>query len=612
MVTRLEEREVPALYAVGLLSPTGGDVGQSSATFAGGIALNSTLPTQNGKALVDAATPTAAIQAALMNTITATVGTQSANYSAGVGTIGTTTAAQTPFVVSPAATAGQFTLRLEDLATMPGMPSDWDYDDRTWTVIVELVPPTVWLAPGAAPSEAGPQAGWFVVHRSFGGSDLTVNHSAPTGTATPEVDFTGLGTGGGSVTFVGDELEKLVLVNPINDTQSESAETVTLSLLPGSGYTLATPSAASLTIFDDESNTGSGVTATADTYSTVHGRQLYTTGSGVLGNDSSTLPGALSAVLVSNLTHGTLNEPGTGTPGLSATGAFVYTPESGYVGPDTFSYYATDGVHSSPVVTVNINVTNQAPTAAADAYSTTEDGVLVGGSSGVAKLLANDSDPDGDGVQSVLVSNVQHGGLDLRGDGTFTYAPDANFAGTDTFTYYASDGIADSSPVTVTITVQPRTGIDLDGRDVSTNGQWKGEAEEARTGIAVSVSPGAEILARAPVAPAGSGWQLLSRKVTWDSSLLTVGGNASGVAILPLTGDQILSVSVASATFAGAVITYAEAWMNAGGTTTLIWAELPAKPLSATLTTIDFTSDHGVLLDKGGLDEVGKNAVRFD
>ncbi len=141
MVTRLEEREVPALYAVGLLSPAAGDVGQSSATFAGGIALNSTLPTQNGKALVDAATPTAAIQAALVNTITATVGTQSANYSAGAGTIGSTTAAQTPFVVTPTATAGQFTLRLEDLAAMPGMPSDWDYDDRSWLIGVEPVPP---------------------------------------------------------------------------------------------------------------------------------------------------------------------------------------------------------------------------------------------------------------------------------------------------------------------------------------------------------------------------------------------------------------------------------------------------------------------------------------
>jgi hypothetical protein len=94
--------------------------------------------------------------------------------------------------------------------------------------------------------------------------------------------------------------------------------------------------------------------------------------------------------------------------------------------------------------------------------------------------------------------------------------------------------------------------------------------------------------------------------------LLAVGGNASGVTVLPLTGDQTLSVSVASATFAGAVIAYVEAWTN-GGTTTLIKAEIPAKEKTATITKIDFTSDHGLLLDGGGdeLEEVSNKAKPF-
>ena len=46
-----------------------------------------------------------------------------------------------------------------------------------------------------------------------------------------------------------------------------------------------------------------------------------------------------------------------------------------------------------------------------------------------------------------------HGTLTLNPDGSFTYVPDANFNGVDTFTYQASDGTATSTPVTVTLNV---------------------------------------------------------------------------------------------------------------------------------------------------------------
>ena len=43
----------------------------------------------------------------------------------------------------------------------------------------------------------------------------------------------------------------------------------------------------------------------------------------------------------------------------------------------------------------------------------------------------------------------------LNTDGSFEYIPNANFNGTDTFTYQANDGELNSSPATVTITVNP-------------------------------------------------------------------------------------------------------------------------------------------------------------
>ena len=101
-------------------------------------------------------------------------------------------------------------------------------------------------------------------------------------------------------------------------------------------------------------------------------------------------------------------------------------------------------------VLLNTTVTNQAPTAAADAYSTAEDTALTVAAPGV---LGNDSDPDDNPLSAVLVSGPSHGTLTLNADGSFTYTPAANYNGSDSFTYQASDGTLTSEPATVTLTV---------------------------------------------------------------------------------------------------------------------------------------------------------------
>jgi hypothetical protein len=68
-------------------------------------------------------------------------------------------------------------------------------------------------------------------------------------------------------------------------------------------------------------------------------------------------------------------------------------------------------------------------------------------------VLGNDDDPDGDPLAAILVSDVSHGDLSLHTDGSFDYTPSPGFEGTDSFTYQASDGVADSSVATVTIEV---------------------------------------------------------------------------------------------------------------------------------------------------------------
>ena len=54
-------------------------------------------------------------------------------------------------------------------------------------------------------------------------------------------------------------------------------------------------------------------------------------------------------------------------------------------------------------------------------------------------MLTNDDDADGDSLTATLVTGPAHGDLTLNGDGSFTYTPDANYSGTDTFTYKASN-----------------------------------------------------------------------------------------------------------------------------------------------------------------------------
>lgn len=93
---------------------------------------------------------------------------------------------------------------------------------------------------------------------------------------------------------------------------------------------------------------------------------------------------------------------------------------------------------------------NVPPVAQDDIYATDQRTPLVVPSPGI---LINDSDGDGDAITAELVSGPNNGSLSLNPDGSFTYTPDSDFTGQDTFTYKASDGIASSNVATVTITV---------------------------------------------------------------------------------------------------------------------------------------------------------------
>jgi VCBS repeat-containing protein len=186
---------------------------------------------------------------------------------------------------------------------------------------------------------------------------------------------------------------------------------------------------------------------------------------GVLANDTDVDANLLTAALVSGPAHGTLS--------LNADGTFSYTPATNFYGTDTFTYTASDGALTSNVatVTITVNRVNHPPVAANDSYATNQGTPLTVAAPGV---LANDTDPDGDPLTAKLVTGPAHGSLTWNGDGSFTYTPDALYSGSDSFTYKANDGLADSNTATVALTVNPVNTAVYVKNDTATQGSWQG------------------------------------------------------------------------------------------------------------------------------------------
>ena len=88
--------------------------------------------------------------------------------------------------------------------------------------------------------------------------------------------------------------------------------------------------------------------AVADAYATTQNTTLVVAVPGVLANDSDPDSDPLTAVLISGTTNGAVS--------LASDGSFTYTPGAGFVGTDSFTYQANDGILPSSTVTVTIVV----------------------------------------------------------------------------------------------------------------------------------------------------------------------------------------------------------------------------------------------------------------
>lgn len=141
-------------------------------------------------------------------------------------------------------------------------------------------------------------------------------------------------------------------------------------------------------------------------------------------------------------------------PGLSETlslpaGIFSFSVEHIFADPGIYSLQLTltddDGGGDTGAITVTVTNVNDPLYTEGDVGATAEDMPLA------LDILANDTDPDGDGVVSVVMP--LHG--QVFNDGSMViYTPTLNFNGFDQFTYVLSDGEY-SATATVSVTVTP-------------------------------------------------------------------------------------------------------------------------------------------------------------
>ncbi len=244
--------------------------------------------------------------------------------------------------------------------------------------------------------------------------------------------------------------------------------------------------------------------ATGDQYFIEPGDSLSIAAvAGVLANDVDVDGQPITAVLVGNVSNGTLT--------LNANGSFTYVPANGFHATDSFTYRASDGPSMSAVVTVLLTV-DASPVAVADNYSTPEDVTL--NRSALQGVLANDSDGENDPLTALLVGPPQHGTVNLSSNGAFVYTPAGDYFGSDSFTYRANDADQDSNLQTVTISVSA-----VNDRPVANNDVFGVVQNGALTVSAVN--------------------GVLANDIDVDSAILTVqlvanGGPAHGVlALLP-------------------------------------------------------------------------------
>lgn len=167
----------------------------------------------------------------------------------------------------------------------------------------------------------------------------------------------------------------------------------------------------------------------------------------------------------SSLTYTKLTNPASGT--LTCTGgtsrSCTYTPVANYNGSVSFTYKVNDGLLDSntATVTITINAVNDRPVTGATQSFTTNDNTALN----FTVNAGSDIDIPAQTLRYKIITAPTNGTITncmttgaYSTDLTCTYTSNANFEGTDSFTYVVNDTVIDSlSTQTITFTVNDAT-----------------------------------------------------------------------------------------------------------------------------------------------------------
>jgi Bacterial Ig domain len=184
--------------------------------------------------------------------------------------------------------------------------------------------------------------------------------------------------------------------------------------------------------------------ARADTLATDEDTKLVFSSSDLVGNEDEGADNEASQTLIVTEVY----EGNDGTVSLGSDGNITFTPGANFSGDATFRYLLCDNGSPSKCsvqrATVNVTAVNDAPVADNQSVTTDEDTAK--------KVNLSASDVEGEALGYTIVSAPQHGILSGKG-ANLTYIPAEDYRGPDSFTFKASDGIANSDLATVSIAV---------------------------------------------------------------------------------------------------------------------------------------------------------------
>ncbi|HEY8604778.1 Ig-like domain-containing protein, partial [Tsuneonella suprasediminis] len=148
----------------------------------------------------------------------------------------------------------------------------------------------------------------------------------------------------------------------------------------------------------------------------------------------------------------TVTIAGVGTITIGSNGDYTFTPDANWNGTvPTITYTVSDGEGGSDTADLDIVVDPVTDLTAADDSATTDEDTPVNGS-----VAGNDSTTSGGDLTFEKASDPSHGTVVVNPDGTYTYTPDANYNGPDSFTYTVTDPASGETLTrTVDITVNP-------------------------------------------------------------------------------------------------------------------------------------------------------------